>query len=133
MRDRPDGWEFFDAHRLSDVTGFARKSPEAYARLPLHEALRRLRLLAGLRQGQLAAKAGVAQAYLCRLEKGRMDAKLSTLRRVFAALDCELMVLPRPLREPDRAAEADAREMTALLRGMREWERGAGSSQAPPD
>jgi len=116
MRDRPDGWEFFEAHPLGEVTSFARKSPAEYARLPLHEALRRLRLRAGLRQGQLAAKAGVPQAYLCRLERGRVDARLSSLRRVFAALDCELLVLPRPNKELDLAREAAAREMTAFLR-----------------
>ena len=44
------------------------------------------------------------QAQIDRLEKGRTEARLGTWRRVFAAMFCELLVVPlaRPWSPPDR-------------------------------
>lgn len=78
-----------------DIMKCAAAAPSGWTRLPWHWALWRLRLRHHLGQGELAARAGMTQAQISRLERGR-DPKLSTLRRVYGAMDCELLVLPLP-------------------------------------
>ncbi len=41
----------------------------------------------GLTQSELARRAGVSQAYISRLEKGRVDPRLSTVKRILSALE----------------------------------------------
>jgi len=55
-------------------------------RLPSAHELRELRIRAGLTQKQLAAKAGVSQALIARIEAGEVDPSLSTLKKLLAAL-----------------------------------------------
>jgi predicted transcriptional regulator len=55
-------------------------------RLPSPHELRELRRRAGLTQKQLASRAGVSQALIARIEAGKVDPSLSTLRRILAAL-----------------------------------------------
>lgn len=56
-------------------------------------ALRRLRLRFGLKKKDLAQRAGVSPSLVGRAEKGA-DIRLSTLRRLYAALGCRLATLP---------------------------------------
>lgn len=56
--------------------------------------LRRRREL-GLTQAQLAQLAGVSQAYISRLEKGRLDPRLSTFKRILRVLEEDRR--PRPV------------------------------------
>ncbi|MDE2141917.1 MAG: helix-turn-helix domain-containing protein [Elusimicrobia bacterium] len=83
--------EFSDPLRAAPVYG--EKAPAEFASWPAHECLRRLRLSFGLNRKQLAAKAGVSASLVGRAEKGA-DIRLSTLRRLYAALDCRLVALP---------------------------------------
>jgi len=57
--------------------------------------LRRLRTLAALSQGELAARAGVQRQTIIRLEQGG-EAEMPTVRKLATALD----VQPRELIEP---------------------------------
>jgi predicted DNA-binding mobile mystery protein A len=50
-------------------------------------------------QDELARRAGVNKANLVGIEKGKIDPRLGTLRKVFEALSCDLLVEPRP-RQP---------------------------------
>jgi len=50
------------------------------------EDLKRLRQAAGLTQKQLAEKAGVSQSLIARIERGTVDPRFSTVRRIVAAL-----------------------------------------------
>ncbi|MDA8216109.1 MAG: helix-turn-helix domain-containing protein [Dehalococcoidales bacterium] len=62
----------------------------------------RFREARGLTQGQLALKAGVAQAHLSRLESGdRVDLKLSTLNKIARALGVRPQDLMPGLSEDD--------------------------------
>ncbi|RLF21563.1 MAG: hypothetical protein DRJ68_03175 [Thermoprotei archaeon] len=54
--------------------------------LPTPEELRRMRLMAGLTQRELAERAGVSQSLIARIESGTVDPRLSTLRRILKAL-----------------------------------------------
>lgn len=71
----------------------AEAAPAEFASWSSHECLRRLRLRYHLNRKQLAAKAGVSASLVGRAEKGA-DVRLSTLRRLYAALGCRLLTLP---------------------------------------
>ncbi len=55
------------------------------------------RLRQQLSQAQLAAKLGLRQRQISDLERGAVDARLSTVQNVARALDLELMLIPRHL------------------------------------
>ena len=62
--------------------------------------LRGMRAQLRMSQEQLALRAKVPQAHIARLEAGKIDARLSTWRRLFDAMECRLLVLPHPRRRP---------------------------------
>lgn len=68
-------------------------APAAFASWPAREVLRRLRIRLELNRRQLAAKAGVSASLVGRAEQGA-DVRLSTLRKLYAALGCRLLLLP---------------------------------------
>ena len=56
------------------------------ASLPTPEDIKRLRKKVGLTQTELAKLAGVSQSLIARIEKGTVDPRLSTLRRILEAI-----------------------------------------------
>ncbi len=50
------------------------------------EEIKRLRKSAGLTQKEAAQKAGVSQSLIARIERGTVDPRLSTIRKIVAAL-----------------------------------------------
>jgi len=62
----------------------------------------------GISQAELAERAGISQQHIQLLESGRTDARLDTWRRVFDAVHCDLLVLPKPQRH---LGEAKARRV----------------------
>ena len=68
-------------------------APVDFASWPVCECLRRLRIRFGLNRKQLAARAAVSASLVGRAEKGA-DVRLSTLRKLYAALGCRLLALP---------------------------------------
>ncbi|MBI5882365.1 MAG: helix-turn-helix transcriptional regulator [Elusimicrobia bacterium] len=74
--------------------------PYAATRLTPGEWVRTMRATLHMTQAQLARRAGIVPAHVNLIEKGRVDPKVGTLRRVFAALYCDLAVLPVPLKRP---------------------------------
>ena len=57
--------------------------------------LREARARARLTQRQLAAKSGIPQETIARIERGRVDPRLNTLDRLLAACEFGLEVMPR--------------------------------------
>jgi len=55
--------------------------------LPTGEDLRKLRKKAGLTQIELAEKANLSQSLIARIESASVDPRLSTLRKIFNAID----------------------------------------------
>jgi transcriptional regulator with XRE-family HTH domain len=78
---------------VRDAIAFGEKAPADFASWPAPECLRRLRLRFHLNRKQLAAKAGVSASLIGRAEKGA-DIRLGTLRKIYAALGCRLLLLP---------------------------------------
>ena len=72
---------------------YAERLPAEFAGWGAPEVLRRLRVRFGLTRKALAAKAGVSASLVGRAEKGA-DVRLSTLRRLYAAVGCRLATLP---------------------------------------
>ena len=54
--------------------------------LPTPEDIKKLRKKVGLTQTELAKLAGVSQSLIARIEKGTVDPRLSTLRRIIEAI-----------------------------------------------
>lgn len=65
--------------------------------------LRALRAYMRMSQRQLALRTGHGQAQICRIERGRIDPGLASWRKLFDALFCDLLVVPRPRRRPGDA------------------------------
>jgi transcriptional regulator with XRE-family HTH domain len=61
------------------------------------EVLRTARLTQQMSQQELAARLGLGQRQISDLERGAVDARLSTIQNVARALDLELMLVPRHL------------------------------------
>lgn len=78
---------------VRDAVLHGEKTPAPYVTWPLAECLRRTRIRFGYDQKTLAAMAGIDVSVLGRVERGG-DVRLSTLRRIFAALGCRLVILP---------------------------------------
>lgn len=60
-----------------------------------HVKLRRLRMLSGMSQQQLATKAGKSQAHICNLERGKVEASAPALKDIADALGCTIADLAR--------------------------------------
>ena len=78
---------------VRDAIAHGESAPKDFASWPLHECLRRLRIRFGLNKKELAAKAGVSASLVGRAEKGA-DMRVSTLRKLYAALGCRFLALP---------------------------------------
>jgi|CXWL01.1.fsa_nt_gi DNA-binding XRE family transcriptional regulator len=72
----------------------AKAVPAKWIEWPFHKAFGLFRRSRGLTQADVAARASVSRCQIIQLERGG-DIQLSTLRRIFAALDCDLVLLPR--------------------------------------
>ena len=70
--------------------------------LTLPDRLRRARVAAGLSQRDLAERAGVPQSTVARIERGHIDPRWTTVEKLFAACDREVVVVVRPGRGVDR-------------------------------
>lgn len=57
--------------------------------------VRHARLRAGLTQRQLAAKSGIPQESIARIERGRVDPRVGTLDRLLEACEFGLESMPR--------------------------------------
>jgi predicted transcriptional regulator len=59
-------------------------------KLPSPKDLKKLRITAHLTQKELAEKAGVSQSLVARIEKGTVDPRLSTLKRIVEAATAKI-------------------------------------------
>jgi len=60
----------------------------------ISSVLRRARISRGLTLRQVAARSGIAESNLSRLETGGVDPRMSTVTKVLEALDMTLAVVP---------------------------------------
>lgn len=109
----------------------ANAAPATWVNWPFPLAFKLLRRRLGLTQAQLAQLADIDRCQIIRFERGR-DIRLSTLRQLFKALDCELLLLPiserrmTQLQEEVRINNEDLRRFRRAVRRM-----GLGSYLSP--
>ena len=68
-------------------------APPVWRERPAHFHVWLARKHARLSQAQLAARAGMSQSLIARVERGR-DARLSTMRRLYEAMGYRMLIVP---------------------------------------
>ena len=95
--------------------------------------IRMVRLALRMTQAELAERAHVTQPHLAEIERGRIDPQVSTLKRIFEALSCDLVIEPHPIQSIKDTLRGRARSL-ALRRLKRSMGTMAMEEQAPrPD
>lgn len=95
--------------------------------------IRLVRLTLRMTQAELAERAHMSQPHLAGIERGRIDPQVSTLKRIFEALSCDLVIEPHPIQSIKDALRGRARSL-ALRRLKRSMGTMAMEGQAPrPD
>lgn len=62
--------------------------------------LRALRGTLLMSQAVLAQRSGIPRSHIAAIESGAIDPQLSTLKRLFDAMYCDMLILPKPRRRP---------------------------------
>ncbi len=80
---------------INELIRYVARAPKAAAH-PTGFYLRALRGKLRMSQAQLARRSGIDQGQIARIELGKIEAELKTLRKLFAAMFCDLLVIPKP-------------------------------------
>jgi hypothetical protein len=87
---------------LEEILIYAGKTPGKAQRTPA-VLVRALRSKLKMSQADPARRARMPQAQVARIESGKGDVQLGTLRRLFDAMFCDLLILPKPRKRPGDA------------------------------
>jgi len=71
--------------------------------------IRTLRSYFRMTQAELAKRAKISQPHLAAIESGKIDPQVSTLRRIYQGLSCDLVVEPRPKKPIEEILRGRAR------------------------
>ena len=99
------------AHLLDQIVSYGRRAPEGLEALPVHALIRMARNAVRMTQTQLAARAGLPQSHLAVIETGKVDLKLTTLRKIFRALHGDLVIVARFRKTPAAMVAERIREV----------------------
>lgn len=91
--------EFSEQLLIEEIAKEGAKASQTARGLSPGTLIKMIRKQIGMPQEVLALKAKVPQSTISRIEKGRGDPSLATLRNILQALQCDLVILPI-LREP---------------------------------
>lgn len=92
--------------------------------------IRMVRNALRMTQADLANRAGVSQPHLAGIEIGKIDPKLSTLKKIFNAMSCDVDFEPRPRKPLNEILRGKARSV-ALKRLKQSMGTMALEGQAP--
>ena len=105
--------------------------PETKAHEPSHgDWIRILRDSLRMTQAELASRAKITQPHLAGIESGKTDPQISTLKRIFEAMSCDLVLEPRP-RKPIKEVLRGRARSVALKRLKQSMGTMALEHQAP--
>jgi transcriptional regulator with XRE-family HTH domain len=106
---------------INELIRYVARSPEAAAHPPSFY-MRALRGKLRMSQAQLARRSGIDQSQIARIELGKVQPELTTLRRLFDALFCDLLVIPKPrLQLGDALAERNSEKRRPAHRHINVW------------
>jgi predicted DNA-binding mobile mystery protein A len=71
--------------------------------------IKTLRSYLRMTQAELAKRAKISQPHLAAIESGKIDPQVSTLRRIYQGLSCDLVVEPRPKKPIEEMLRGRAR------------------------
>lgn len=91
-----------DRQALNKTLLFAKDAPTA-AGQPARVYVRALRAALRMTQAQLARRAGVAKSHVALIEAGAANVGVETLRKVFDAMFCDLLVIPKARKKTTQA------------------------------
>mgnify|MGYP001564553959 CR=1 FL=1 len=86
---------------LDWIVACSGKAPGGLENISCHSMARMVRNRLGMTQEQLAARVGLPQSHIAKIEKGKVDIQISTMKRIFKALYCSPVTLPRPVKDID--------------------------------
>ena len=98
---------------LSRFIDWAADAPEGAGQYAAHGLVRLMRTRLGMTQAQLAKRCGLTQSHIANIENGNVDMQLTTLRRIFSAMRCRLVLAPQPEESLDEIVERQARKAAA--------------------
>jgi transcriptional regulator with XRE-family HTH domain len=81
---------------------FTKGAPLAAAQPP-HVYLRAIRATLQMTQEQLARRAGTTKSLVAQVESGKTNVGVDTLRKLFDAMFCDLLVVPKARKKPTQA------------------------------
>ena len=81
---------------------FTKDAPAAAARPP-YVYVRAIRTLLRMTQEQLARRAGTTKSHVAQVESGKTNVGVDTLRKLFDAMFCDLLVVPKARKKPTQA------------------------------
>ena len=87
---------------LNQALLFTKNAPAAAAHPP-HVYVRAVRTALRMTQEQLARRAGVAKSHVALVESGKANVGVDTLRKLFEAMFCDLLVVPKARKKPTQA------------------------------
>lgn len=99
---------------------------------PYNEWVRILRGYLRMTQTELANRAKILQSHVVKIESGKGDIQISTLKKVYNALSCDLVITPKPLKPLVEVLRERARAI-ALKRLMQSMGTMALEGQAPEE
>lgn len=101
---------------LNEVLLYSGLAPDCTTKNPGFY-LKALRGKLRMSQAQLSRRSGVDQGQIARIESGKVEAELRTLRKLFGALFCDLLIIPkarRPLGDALGERNADRERVGGL-------------------
>lgn len=109
---------------VKTLTEYAEKLPAGLENLSYSAMIRLLRDKLWMTQAQLAQRAGVPQSHIAKIEKGKMSPRLDTIKKIFEALHCDVLLLAKPAKSLDailneRIARTARKNIEAIAGTMR--------------
>lgn len=98
---------------LSRFIKWAAEAPEGAGEYAAHSLVLLTRVRLGMTQAQLASRCGMTQSHIANIENGKVDAQLTTMRRIFKAMHCRLVIAPQPEASLEHIIEQQARKAAA--------------------
>jgi transcriptional regulator with XRE-family HTH domain len=81
---------------------FTKDAPAAAAQPP-HVYVRSIRAALRMTQERLARRAGTTKSHVAQVESGKTNVGVDTLRKLFDAMFCDLLVVPKARKKPTQA------------------------------